>query len=217
MPRKTPCASLSFCFSLFPLLLEKLFVLSHGVVCPRAKRYERLMKFHGLYQPASGARETLKPANAKESKSPAPIPPITKATENPTVSHSSPTKRARKSYKGFDGESCNLAMDDDEGLIPIGAGEIKAEKVAPTVVKEESQAGYHGVTGFQYPLAEGGGGTIGEECADMLSDFLQPEDFEPLNGSDSDAFDGLGHGLPDMERRPSGSGSAMEGSFCIID
>lgn len=184
--------------------LNKLFVLNHGVACPRAKRYERMMKYHGLYQPASGARETFKLADAKEPKSPVPATPIKKAAENPAKSYSSPKKRARKSFKGFDGESCNIAMDDDEELVPIGAGRIKTENEAPSIVKDEPEAGYHGVTGFQYPLSEEGAGTTGEEGADLLSDFLQPEDFEPRNGSDGNVFDSLGHGFPKMERGLSG-------------
>ena len=193
-------------------------MLNLGVVCSRAKRYERMMKFHGLHQPASAARETFKLADPKEPESPTPASPVKRVTEKPSKNNSSPKKRARKSFKGFDGESCNLAMHDDEGLVPVGPGEIKTEKEAPpSIVKEEPQASYHGMTGFQYALAEEAVGTTsGEEGADLLSDFLRPEDFEPQNGSDNDSFGGLGYQFSNMEHGPTGSGGAMEESTFVI-
>lgn len=198
--------------------LKKLVILSRCVICPRAKRYERMMKFHGVYQPHSGARETFKLPNAKEPKSQASTPPATKATEKTSVDPPSATKRPRKNYKGFDGGSCNLAMDDDEGLVPVNSGFIKTENVASTAVKEESQAGeYHGMGGFRYPLAEGGGGGTGEESANLPSGFLQPQDFEQQNGSDSDAFDVSGHGFPALKRRRPGNGSEIGSDFVILD
>ena len=179
----------SFTFMLF----EKLFLLSPNFVSFRAKRYERLMKFHGIHQPASAAREPLKPADPKEEKSSAPTTPVKRAAQDSTQSYPSSSKRSRKSTKGIDGESCNIAMDDDEGLAPAGAAKIKTEKSVDPVVKEEPETGYHGMTGFQYHLAEEGVGTDGQECGDVLSDFLQPEDFERQNEFDDNTFDGYGH------------------------
>ena len=137
------------------------------------------MKFHGLHQPAWGARETFKPANAKEPKSRASTPPITKVTKKTSVNPPSAIKKPGKTNKGFDNGSCNMAMDDDEGLIPVDSGLIKTENVDPFGVKEESQAGeYHGMGGFEYSLAEDEGGSTEERDADMLSGFLQPQVFE---------------------------------------
>lgn len=182
MPRKTSCVAPLLLMPLFSLLLKKLAILSRCVICARAKRYERMMKFHGLHQPASGARETFKPANAKEPKSRASTPSITKATKRTAVDPSSATKKPRKTYKGFDDGSCNLAMDDDEGLIPEDSGLIKTENLSPFAMKEESQvAEYHGMEGFQYSLSEDEGGRTGEGDADMLSGLLQPQDFEHPN------------------------------------
>lgn len=155
------------------------------------------MKFHGLYQPASGVRETFKSGDSKEEEnSPAPTTPVKKAAETPVKNHSSPKKRARKSLKGFDDESGNLAMDDDEELVHTSPKKIKTEKDSHPVIKEEPQAGHHGTAGLQYPLAEEGAGADGEACGDVLSDFLQPEDFETQNEPDGDAFARYGHEFP---------------------
>lgn len=152
------------------------------------------MKYHGLYQPASGARETFKPIDTKEQKSPDPTPSVTKGTKNTNKSpSSSPSKKPRQSYKGFDGGNCDIAVDDDEGLIPIGPGAVKAEKVAPNTVKEEFEA-YRGMAGLQYPLMDGGGGRAMDDCTDALSEFLQSEDFEQQHGPGKDASDVFGNG-----------------------
>ncbi len=182
------------------------------------------MKYHGLYQPASGAREKLKPTTTKEPNSPAPTPSAanttdTKVPESPIARSpsSSSSKRPRKKYKCFDGGSCNLAMDDDEGLIRRGAQGIKAEKEAYSVIKEEHQGVYGGTAGFQFPLMEQDGVTTGgEDCGDMLSDFLQPQDFERPNGSDRDAF-GFSHGFAEVEHQPLGSKDVMGQNSVVLD
>lgn len=181
-----------FLSSFTSMLFEKLFLLSPNLDSFRAKRYERLMKFHGIHQPASAAREPLKPADHKEEKSSAPTTPVKRTAEDSTQSHPSSSKKSRKSKKGIDDESYNIAMDDDEGLAPAGAAKIKTEKRSGPVVKEEPEMGYHGTTGFQYHLAAEGAGTDGQECGDVLSDFLQPEDFERHSEPDGNTFDGYG-------------------------
>lgn len=191
-----PCPRSQSTFIYSQCFLRSYSLLIYAVVCLRAKRYERMMKFHGLHQPASALRETFKSADPKEDKSSAPITPVKRATEDPAQSSPSPKKRSRKSVKGIDGENRNLAMDDDEELAAVGAAKIKIEKIEkknPPTVKEEPQAGYHGLTGYQYPLAEEGAGTNGEEYGDVLSDFLRPEDFETQHESDGNAYVGYGH------------------------
>ena len=151
------------------------------------------MKFHGLYEPAHAPRETFKPKDAAESDDMAQVPPTAQAMTSAPGGYSSPTKKPRKHKKGIEDNRCSLPVDDDEELIPMDAPAIKTESIAPTVVKEELQTGYDGMAGFQYPLEEVGGGRTGDDCTDLLSDFLQPGDFEPQNGSDGNAFNAMGH------------------------
>lgn len=170
------------------------------------------MKFHGLHQPASSLRETLKPAaSADESKPADPTSPGKKASENRPKSYTSPNKRARKSFKGYDGENCNLAVDDDEELVHTSAEKIKTETTSPSV-KEEPQAEYQGMTGFQYPMAQEGAGTTAVGSADMPGDYLQPGDFEAHLGSYNHTFDGLEDVFPDIEGGLSGTWGAMAGN-----
>ncbi len=108
-------------------------------------------------------------------------------------------------------------MDDDEGLIRRGAEGIKAEKGAYSVIKEEHQEAHSGTAGFQYPSMERDGVTTGgEDCGDMLNDFLQPQDFERPNGSDRDAF-GFSPGFAEVEHQPLGSKSVMGQNSVILD
>jgi hypothetical protein len=176
-----------------------------------------MMKYHGLYQPASGARETFKPINAKEEKSPDSTPVVAKAAKNTKKSPtSSPSKKPRQSYKGFEGGNSDLAVDDDEGLIPTGSEAVKAEKLAPNAVKGEFEA-YGGIAGFRYPLMDGDNGREMEDCADVLGEFLQPGDFEQQDGSGRDGSDIFGHGYSGIEYgRPSSEGT-MTGNPLRID
>ena len=150
------------------------------------------MKYHGLHQPVSALRETSKSTDPKEDEFAAPNTSVKRLAEDSSQHHSSPNKKARKNVKTVDDESRNSAVDDDEELVLAGAAKIKTEKELRPDVREEPQPGYHGMTSFRYPLVEGAR-TNGEEYADVLSDFLRPEEFETQNGSDSYAHDGYVH------------------------
>lgn len=151
------------------------------------------MKSHGLHQPAHVARETFKPADVKEPKPEAETLPFTEDTDTIAKSYSSPNKKPRKQKKVMEDDSHKLAMYEDEGLIPSSAQRIKAENMDSGIVKEEPQAEYHEMEGFQFLSKAQGGERAGDNCSDLLNDFLQPEDLDPQGGSNYNAFNTTGH------------------------
>ena len=134
-----------------------------------AKRYERMMKAHGIHPTCPTARET-----------PFPVKP-----------NDQPSADALKKRK-FDqfADVTNNPMDDDEGLF-----RAKTE-LGAILIKDEPSAtgtGYPLADMSQYPTLQGGGGGVGNDSyrsneANVFSDFVQSGAFGQIFAETAPSF-----------------------------
>ena len=161
-----------------------------------AKRYERMMKAHGIHQPATSVRDT-------------PIPSIRR---EPKASPSSSKKRKLDQFA----DAMSGTADDDEGL-----GKIK-EEATRTIIKNEHVAIEENpapVSDYQYSSGLSSQG-LDLDDSSIFSDFLQSGAYEPstfqAQGSytgpiDQSVYDNFGNNAP------SESGQGLHESIVITD
>ena len=167
-----------------------------------AKRYERMMKAHGIHQSSQPIRETT----------------IASRPPKRAESASTPKDKKRKLDQFTDANSNTDTGDDDEGLQNIKPEPVKSEPVG-TVVKEEP------VELDQNPLSFSPGTMESEYQPDessFFNEFLHPGAFDQpaLNGQSAygggfepEGFGGLGT----VSTSGSGNGEAIHDSILIAD
>ncbi|MCJ1462301.1 hypothetical protein MMC07_000901 [Pseudocyphellaria aurata] len=186
-----------------------------------AKRYERMMKQHGLHQSAGSSRETpfTSPDKPKEAK-----PKATKATKA-TKAAGTPASKKRK-VAAMDGGAIGANQDDDEGIGGmLGTDAIKNESDA-IVKDEESMTDPASLPAHPNHNVETGDEEEGGASDDgvLFNDFLQMNAFEPQpqqtgNGAaHQDLADGreASKGLADGGATDLGAGSLEPGQGSIL-
>ena len=163
----------------------------------RAKRYERMMKAHGIHQSAASIRDT----------------PIASRRRNKDAKSDSTKKRKADQFAD---ENNNTTGDDDEGL-----GKIKDEPVKKTVKKETEVKVETPLSDgfFQYPTNDGDQ-RMSIDGNSMFATFLHSGAFEQEalqshteydNGINPSAHDCAG------DVASSASGNGLQESILIAD
>ena len=201
------CSSLSF-------PLEQ----THSDRFGSAKRYERLMKFHGIHQSQSGSTSVSAVREASiaspRRKSPAPAGPSSK-------------KRKLVNYAET---TSNINTDDDEGLDNVKAessASVKAEAVKAEPVKgedtgEETIPDSTSYTGLTASTSNSAFGFDGIHDSAMFDDFLRFGGSAPANNESQialsgDQFDGATASTSMTPATGSGDGHGMHESIVIVD
>ena len=150
-----------------------------------AKRYERLMKFHGIHQSQSGGTTAST------------IRDIPVASPRKTSSPAGPSNKKRK-LDNYAETTSNFNTDDDEGLSNVkteSTTTVKAEEIKEEALGQEGVSDSTDPTAstgaFQYPIT-GAMGFDGANDSAMFDDFLAfGGSIRPDHGSQA-KFDG-GH------------------------
>lgn len=163
-----------------------------------AKRYERMMKQHGLHQSASSSREN-------------PTSPVAKEPKEPKAAKATPPSKKRKAAT-LDG-AAETTHDDSESLPQRN---IKAEGDA--IVKDEPSDTVEPAStpaGIMYQNLE-----TGEEVAlpaddGLFNDFLHSNAFDAQNGSADGGYDGAYDPKEYDGMGAAGDGAMMQESILI--
>ncbi|MCJ1478300.1 hypothetical protein MMC13_006977 [Lambiella insularis] len=152
-----------------------------------AKRYERLMKAHGIHQPISSRDTAVEPLRPK----------------------GGPASNSSKKRKQDQFDTTNdVAADDDEGLV-----RVKTEKTC-TIPKEKrikTEAVQHtensSESGYPWLRYESGGPNSGlADTSSAFNEFIVPESYESINPSQ------LFEDATTMQSSPLGGNGSLGGS-----
>ncbi|MCJ1284258.1 hypothetical protein MMC26_003589 [Xylographa opegraphella] len=163
-----------------------------------AKRYERMMKAHGIHQ-AICSRDSAVPALRRK--------------DDPNVQGSK-----KRKHDQFD-EGSNQPVDDDEGL-----GKVKDEVACTisdrTIVKDEVQVPEDTSADTDYPWLRYGSGTAGSSTGDdssAFNEFIVAGGFEEINIPQSFETSGTVQSPQGGEESRAGAGDMAQQSILIVD
>ena len=188
-----------------------------------AKRYERLMKFHGIHQSQSGSTSvsTVREASVASPRRKSPAPPGTSNKKRKLVNYAETTS--------------NLNTDDDEGLDNVKAESstsIKAEAVKVEHIKGEdteesiadstSYADLTASTDAFQPTSNSAFGFDGIHDSAMFDDFLRfggstQANVESQAALSGDRSDGATASTNMTPATGSGDGHRVHESILIVD
>lgn len=199
---------------------------SANLTSSSAKRYERMMKAHGIYQGNQPIRET------------------TVASSRPSKKNesSSGVKNKKRKLDQFNDSNNNTdTADDDEDIPsmkpefvktePTKSGSTEAESLGPIHIKEESMKTVNDAVVKQEPLSvdgasdcyAGGAADEGYQAGDTIffDDFLHPSAFDQpgLSGQPiyKTSFRSDGYGAEVLRTGTMVKGEAMDDSIIIAD
>ncbi|MCJ1382724.1 hypothetical protein MMC17_005837 [Xylographa soralifera] len=163
-----------------------------------AKRYERMMKAHGIHQPIS-SRDSAVPALRRKDD------PISQGSK-------------KRKHDQFD-ESSNQPVDDEEGH-----GRVKDEVVCTipdrTVVKDEGQIQEDTSADADYPWLRYGSGRAGSSTGDdssAFNEFIVSGGFEEINIPQHFETSDTVQSPPRDEESRAEAGNMAQQSILIVD
>ncbi|MCJ1432093.1 hypothetical protein MMC27_001449 [Xylographa pallens] len=163
-----------------------------------AKRYERMMKAHGIHQAICSRDSAVQALRRKDE-------PISQGSK-------------KRKHDQFD-ESSNQGVDDDEGLGRV-KDEVACKSPDRTVVKDEVQVQEDTSAMTDYPWLRYGSGTAGSSTRDdsnAFNEFIVSGGFEDINIPQPFETSGTVQSSLSEEESRTEAGDMAQQSILIVD